>query len=130
LNIVTANGNLSVTGITSFKAKQETTEETVKRIDGTVDRVRFFEGWTGTFMIERRDATLDQYFCQIESNYFSGIADGPISLTETITEQDGSISQFRYRKVLLKLDDAGEWAGDKTVKRTMTFVASRKISLT
>lgn len=129
LNVVTANGTLSITGITSFKSKQEVSEETIKQIDSVVDRVRFFEGWTGTFMVERKDSTLDDYFCQIESNYFRGIQEGPLTITETITERNGNISQYRYRKVLLKLDDAGEWAGDKTVKRTMTFVASRKIKI-
>lgn len=129
LNLVTSSGTLQVTGITSFKSKQETTEEKVKQINGTVDNVRFFEGWSGTFMIERKDATLDQYFCQIEQDYFAGIQDGYVTITETITEQNGNVSQFRYRKVLLKLDDAGEWAGDKTVKRSMSFVASRKINV-
>lgn len=129
LNVVTAGGPLPITGITSFKAKQEVSEETIKQIDSTVDRLRFFEGWTGTFMVERKDATVDQYFCQLESDYFSGVQEGEVTITETITEQDGSISQFRYRKVLLKLDDAGAWEGDKSVKRTITFVASRKIQL-
>lgn len=129
LNLVTANGVLPLIGITSFKTKQETTEEKVKQIDGTVDNVRFFEGWSGTFMVERKDSSLDRYFCQIEADYFAGIQEGEVTITETITERNGSISQFRYRKVLLKLDDAGEWAGDKTVKRTMTFICSRKITI-
>lgn len=129
LNVTTADGPLPITGITSFKSKQETTEETVKQIDGTVDRLRFIEGWTGTFMVERKDATIDQYFCQIEADYFAGVQEGEVTITETITEVNGSISQFRYRKVLLKLDDAGAWEGDKSVKRTVSFVASRKIQL-
>lgn len=129
INVVTADGPLPITGVTSWKAKQETTEVVVKQIDGTVDRLRFFEGWTGTCMVERKDSVIDQYFCQLESDYFAGVQEGEVTITETITEQDGSISQFRYRKVLLKLDDAGAWEGDKSVKRTVTWVASRKIQL-
>lgn len=129
LNVVTATGVLPLSGITSFKSKQETTDEKVKQIDGVVDNLRFFEGWTGTFMVERKDATLDQYFCQIEADYYSGIQEGEVTITETITEQNGAISQYRYRRVLLKFDDAGEWAGDKSVKRTMSFIASRKLRI-
>jgi len=129
LNVVTAQGILPITAITSFKSKQETTEQKVKQIDGTVDTVVFYDGWSGAFMVERKDGTLDRYFCQLEADYFAGIQEGELTMTETITERDGSISQFRYRKVKLKLDDAGEWAGDKTVKRTINFVASRKIQI-
>ncbi|MGH8220886.1 MAG: hypothetical protein ACREUT_20315 [Steroidobacteraceae bacterium] len=130
LNVVTANGVLQITGLTSFKAKQETTEETIKRLDGVIDRLRFYEGWTGTFMLERRDSTVDRYFCQLESDFFSGLTEGEVTITETITERNGALSQFRYRRVLLKLDDAGAWEGDKSVKRTMSFIASRKLVIT
>lgn len=129
LNVITADGVLPITGVTSFQSKQDTTEEKVKRIDGEIDHVRFFEGWSGRFMVERRDSTPDRYFNQIEANYFAGVEEGEVTITETITEESGSVSQYRYRKVLLKFEDGGEWAGDKTVKMTVSFIASRRITI-
>jgi len=31
--------------------------------------------------------------------------------------------------VLLKLEDAGDWAGDATVKQKLSFVASRRVKV-
>lgn len=126
LTIVTASGVLPVKGITSFKSKQDTNEEKIVKIDGVTDHVRFFQGWSGSFVIEREDSTLDDYFSQLESNYYQGITEQPVYITETITEKNGNVTQYRYQKVLLKLDDAGDWAGDRVVKQSLSFVCSRR----
>lgn len=126
LTIVTGSGPLTLNLITGFQSKQETTETNIKGIDGATRFVRFINGWTGGFTLERQDATLDRYFAQIEANFYAGINETPVTLTETITEVDGSVSQFRYLGVLLKYDDAGEYRGDATVKQTMSFVATMR----
>lgn len=67
----------------------------VKRLDGITDHVRFFDGWSGSFDIERQDATLDNYFAQLEANYYAGINESPAQIYETIQEANGAVSQFR-----------------------------------
>ncbi len=129
LVLVTSGGPLHIRGITSFQSKQDTTENKIIKLDGITDHVRFFVGWSGRFMIERKDETLDAYFSQLEASYYAGVNEQYASITETISELDGSISQFRYLKVLLKFDDAGDWRGDTTVKQNMSFVASRRIQI-
>ena len=129
LTVVTGSGPLELTLITAFRSKQDSTEQKIKGIDGITRHVRFMDGWSGTFNLERRDRTVDDYFNQLETDYYAGIDETEVTITETITESDGSVTQYRYRDVLLKLDDAGEWRGDNTVKMSLGFIASRRMTI-
>jgi hypothetical protein len=129
LTIVTQLGPLTLDTITSFKSKQISTVQELILINGDPDHLRFFKGWSGSFDIERASAVLDQYFAFLEQNYFLGIREPAASITQTIQEVNGSISQYRYPGVILSYDDAGEYAGDKSVKQSMTFVSKRRIRI-
>jgi hypothetical protein len=126
LVVQTSNGALSLNKITKFTAKQESTDVRVKRLDGITDRLRFFDGWTGSFDIERQDSVIDDYFAQLEANYYAGINEQPCQIYETHTEPNGTTTQYRHDGVLLKLDDAGEWMGDSTVKISLSWTGSRR----
>ncbi len=119
-------GTLRFNKITEFQSKQDVTDIKVKGIDGITEHVTFADGWSGSFSIERQDATLDKYFSRLEQDYYSGLNRAAATITQTIQEADGSITTFRYLKVVFKLDDAGSWAGDKTVKQKISFMASRR----
>jgi len=80
LVIQTSTGALQPNKITAFKSKQDVTDVRVKRLDGITDHVRFFDGWSGSFDIERQDATLDNYFAQLEANYYAGINESPAQI--------------------------------------------------
>ncbi|MCK4121403.1 hypothetical protein HFK83_03335 [Ralstonia pseudosolanacearum] len=127
LVIQTATGPLQLNKVTSFKSKQDVTDVRVKRLDGITDHVRFFDGHSGSFDIERQDPNVDRYFAQLESNYYAGINEQPAQIYETIQEANGAVSQFRYDGVLMTLADAGNRAGDATIKQSINFVASRRI---
>lgn len=129
LTVVTGGGPLNLSLITNFKSKQDTTEQKIKGIDAITRHVRFFEGWSGSFDLERQDHAADDYFDQLEADYYAGVLETEVTITETITEVDGSVSQRRYREVLLKMDDAGEWKGDASVKQTLSFIASRRVRI-
>ncbi len=126
LDITSTQGPLSFGLITKFTSKPDITDEKIKGLDGITRHVRFPDGWSGSFEIERQGAQLDSYFAQLESNYYAGANEEPCTITETRTEPDGSISQYRYEGVLLKLEEAGDWEGAKTVKQKLSFVASRR----
>jgi len=129
LSIVTGNGPLNLNLITGFQSAPDQAEVKVKGLDGVTRHARFFDGWRGSFNIERADSTVDDYFAQLEANYYAGINEQPASITETITEANGAVTQYRYLNVLLKLDDAGSWAGDQTVKQKLSFVAARRTKI-
>ncbi|MBB5508156.1 hypothetical protein [Paraburkholderia atlantica] len=126
LVIQTPSGPLSLNKITKFTAKQESTEVRVKRLDGITDRLRFFDGWSGGFEIERQDSVVDDYFAQLEANYYAGINEQPCQIYETHTEPNGMTTQYRHDGVLLTLDNAGEWMGDSTVKISLKWTGSRR----
>lgn len=129
LDIVGPNGPLRFNLITKFTSKQSSKEQSIKGLDGITRPVRFFDGWTGSFNIERQDSTLDDFFSQLEANYYAGLNEASVTITETITEVSGAITQYRYVGVMLKYDDAGDWAGDATVKQTVSFIASRRVKV-
>ena len=126
LNVMTPSGQLVINRITGFDCKQETSKTKVKRLDGINDSLRFFEGWSGSFSVERADSIVEDYFVQLEENYYAGLNEQPATILETITNPDGSTSQYRYERVILSLDDAGNWQGDTTVKIKVSFEAARK----
>ncbi|GGY07114.1 hypothetical protein [Paludibacterium paludis] len=126
LDFITPTGPLRLAGLKNFSSKQDLTDKKIKLINGRTVHQRFFDGWSGAFEAERADSTLDDYFCALEDNYFSGNPENPITITETVNEPDGSISQYRFEGVLLKLDDAGAWKADETVPQKVSFVAERR----
>ncbi len=65
-------------------------------IDGIVDFLELPQGWEGSIEVERADNTLDDYFAALEANYYSGKNITTATITETIQEPNGSISQYRY----------------------------------
>ncbi len=129
LSVITGAGALSLDLITGFRSKQDTQQQKIKGIDGVTRHVRFFDGWSGGFNIESQDRTVDDYFNRLEANYYQGIGEGEVTITETVTQADGSVAQYRYREVLLSLDDAGEFRGDASVKQSILFVASRRVTI-
>jgi hypothetical protein len=129
LTIVTAKGPLTLNLITAFTCEQDTSDQMVKGLDGVPRPIRHFNGWRGRFELERADSTLDDYFAGLEADIFSGLSEQPATLTETIAELSGAVSQYRFTGVLLKLDGAGEWRGDQAVRQSLSFIASRRIKV-
>ena len=125
--ILPDGSSLNLGKVTKFTSKQDTTDQKIKGIDGLTDHLRFYEGWSGSFEIERRGPDLDAYFSTLESNYFAGANEAAATMQQTITEPTGAVTQYQFQGVLLKFDDAGDWMGDKAVSQKMSFVATRRI---
>lgn len=126
LDIVTPTGPIRFSMVTKFMSKQDLVDKKIKGLDGITRHLRFPDGWTGSFEIERQDSTADDYFAAQEENYYQGQNELPCTITETIQEVNGSITQYRYVGVLLKFEDAGEWKGDESVKQKVSFVSARR----
>ena len=126
--VILANGNtLRLGKVTSFDAKPNVSETTVKALDGVNDHLRFHEGWNVSMEMERRSSDLDAYWAQIEASYYAGNSELPCTIQQTITEPDGSVTQWRYEKAMLKFDDPGKWSADSTVKQSLSAVCSKRI---
>lgn len=125
--ILPDGSSLPLGKVTGFSSKPDTSTQKIKGLDGVVDNLRFYEGWSGSFTTKRRGPELDSYFAQAESNYYAGADEPPAVLQQTIAEPDGTVSQFRYERVILNLDDAGDWSADKEVDVKVSFMASKRI---
>lgn len=111
--------------ITQADFEPEYEELKSKALDG-VNRFAYLPaGHKMKFEFDRGDATADNYFAQAEDDYFNGVPQDVISITETIQNPDTSISQFRYIGVALKLSKAGMFKGESIVTQTIDAMASR-----
>jgi hypothetical protein len=127
LDINTPDGPMRISKIMSFDAKPKTTSTEITPLNGLTDELLVPKGWTGTFEVERTDATLDKWWAGFEADYFNGVAQPAATVTETIREIDGSSSTFRYTNVILKLESAGKKEGDKTIRQSVSFTARRRL---
>lgn len=112
--------------VTSFNWKPETTKSKIKALDGTIDTLRFWEGGSGTIKAERRNGDIDAYFASLEAAYYAGISEKPCTIQETIAEPDGSVSQYRFERVILDYDP-GTWESDKSVSNGIPFTYGRRV---
>jgi hypothetical protein len=126
VDVIGPTGPVKFTLITQFSSKPVITENKIMGLDGICRYQLLPDAWEGSMELERADNKLDDYFADIEKQYYAGQNLSPGTITETITEPGGGISQYRYEQVQLKLEDAGEWAGDKSVKQKIMFYASRR----
>jgi len=128
-NIQTPSGALTLGGLTKFTSKPETTDKKVKLLNGRTKHLIFPDGWVGSFECERQDSTIDDFIAAQEANYYAGQNLLPSTITETINEVSGAVTQYQYVGVIFKLEDAGDFAGDETVKQKLTFMAETRIKL-
>lgn len=119
--------SLNLGTVTKFSSKQDTTTEKIKALDGKTYHLRYFDGWTGSFEVNRQGPDLDAYFSGLESDYYAGITEGYATIQQTISEPDGSVTQYRFDRCILQLDDAGDYASDKSVMQKVSFMATQRV---
>ena len=83
-------------------------------------------GWKGQLDFDRTDPSIDIYFDNFETAYWSG--GNPLSgtITQTIQEKDGSVTQFVFTGVAMKLSQAGQWKAAEKVSQKIDWSAGRR----
>lgn len=130
LVIVTPTGtlNLPVT-TTGFEARPQYNKVRGVCMDGVNRGFNAPTGWEGSIRLDRSNGVVDDFFAQQEAGYYAGLNTLTASITETITEANGSVSQYRYTDVLLSYDEAGSKTGDAKVPQTIGFFASKRLKV-
>lgn len=129
IDIVTQQGRFAFDIRTDFKSKAMTEKRKSVAADGTIRWAYIPGGWEGSFAFDRADSNVDDFFCEQEALYYAGFPVSTCTITETITNPDGTISQYLYEGVQLSLDNAGDKKGDDLIKGEVGFCASRRLKL-
>jgi hypothetical protein len=129
LDIGSPTGVLRFSIKTGWKATPKYSDVDVNKLDGENDHLFIPKGWDLQFDYERSGNTIDNYFAQAEADYYAGLNALALTVTETIREPNGGVSQFRYTKVQLKYGGNGDFKGDTTVKQTIMGSASRRLKV-
>jgi hypothetical protein len=119
-------GPVKFSNVTGFTKQQISTGIESKGLDG-VDRFgEIPSGWQGTIEIDRANNNLDLAFAFLENLYYSGVNVPASTISETTTEANGTVTQFRFVGVAFKFDNAGDAKGDAKVTQTFSWKASRR----
>ena len=122
----TSQAIIKINAVTGFDAKQMTKRIDVRPLDGPPRFLELPQGWEGTLEVERADGVLDDWIASLETAYYSGGNVAAASITQTITEPDGTTKQYRFDKAVFKLTDAGSWKADASVKMKLDWAASTR----
>ena len=115
--------------LTNFDAKPVYTDLKASPLNSPPVHMSIPSGWKGTAKCDRQNATLDDFAAAYEAAYWAGQNVLTGTITETISEVDGSTSRYKFTNVNLKVTDPGAWAGEKLVDQTLEFEASRRLKL-
>lgn len=115
--------------VTGFSRKQRTQSVEIIKITGETTFMEIPNGWEVTLELERASSLLDDYIAALEAGYYNGQNILGSTLTETITEVSGAVTQYRYTGVAVTFEDAGEWRGNQSVKQRLMCKASRRIKV-
>lgn len=129
---ITLNNNsgfITTCRIKMFSSKQKTSDRETASLDGINRHVVIPMGWEGDIEMERTSNVIDDYIVGIEDSYYSGQNIPTITITETITEASGAVSQYQYQGVVLRYQDAGNWKADEYITLKLNFSAQKREKL-
>lgn len=113
--------------VTGFNAKPLKREEWARPLNSPPQPIYTPDGWRGTIDVDRQDATLDTFQSNLEAAFWGGQNTLSGTVLETITEDDGSITQYQYNSVMYWVEDPGSYRTENLIKQRMEFCAGQRI---
>ncbi|EJN07788.1 hypothetical protein [Herbaspirillum sp. YR522] len=131
LVVVTSRGTLDIppAAITAFSSSPSNGVDQRKGFDGKTRTLVTPGPWQGSLDIDRFNSSVEDYWAQIEADYYAGVNTPYGTIQETIQEPNGGITQYRYEDVALDLKDLGSKTADKAVTIKLDFHASRRTKI-
>lgn len=127
LVVIGPSGQIDLSYVTGFEARQVTRPIRVDRLDGVVMAADLPAGWEGSFEIERGSSEAEDFIASLEAAYYQNASLPASTLYQYINEPDGSVSTYQYSAVVFRLANAGAWRGDAPVRQRLEFFASRRV---
>ena len=122
-------GAQSFSLVTGFSKQQNTTEVRSNALDGITRIAHLPDTWNGTITIDRANSAVDNYFAAREEAYYQGRVQPPCTITETVKEVNGGVTQWRYEGVSFTLSNGGNAQGKDKVEMSIDFIASRRLKV-
>lgn len=129
IRVVSSGVLLASQILTEFHARQIAPRLKSVSIDGKNRYRDIEEGWEGDLRYDRADSVLDDYFAAKEAGRYAGQQPPVVTIVETTTNVDQSVSIFRYEGVTMMMADAGNRTGDAKVDVHVSWAASRRIQI-
>lgn len=122
------SGNvLTLTNVTEFDSKQNSEKIKSAPLNAKVIFAHIPNGWTGTVTFDRQDNSIDEFFAAMEAAYWSNSKTFDGAIFESITELDGTISQYKYEGVTFTFEDAGKKTSQTKITLKLAFEASDRV---
>ena len=128
-DILTPSGVLTLPTLLDFKSKKIDHQTKINPLHGAPINLTFPNGWDGSFNVARKDSTLDDYFAAQEAAQYAGANIAAGTIHQTITEVDGTLSQYMFEGVQLYFSDAGDYKALSDVMQSVSFVASSRLKV-
>lgn len=129
ISIVTPNGPLRVSILTSFNPRQESTNLRSKGIDGNNYFAEIPMGWQIDFKVDKASDNLDAFFAAYEAAYYAGATLQGATISVIISNPDNSISEYQFTGCAFKFDNGGSFAGDQKVEQTFSVRANKRLKV-
>lgn len=129
VTITDTNGIVLTTRTKSISVKQNVIQETTKALDGITRHLNIPGGWDASFEFERTSSAIDDYIIGVENAYYAALTIPLITISFSITEANGGISQYQLIGCVPQYEDGGTWKSDGYVTQKVMFKASQFIKL-
>lgn len=124
-NIFTQFGEFVIPTVISFNVHSNTETPVSTAVDGHIRYVSIPHGFSGTLQADRQNNAIEEYWLSYEKAYYDGLNLLPSTITQTIQEADGSITQLYAYGVMFHNPDFGNWMGTDIIKQSIAFNAER-----
>lgn len=112
--------------VTNFDAKPLKREDVSRPLNSPPKFLYMPDGWRLTIEADRKDASLDQYMADVEQAFWAGAAVNAGTVFQTITEPDGSVTQWQYEGCQFWVEELGNYRADGKVAQRIEGAASRR----
>ena len=115
-------GVLTLPEIIDYDIKPTNHTDSYVNISGRPTHNVIPQGGSGTINLKRVDSTIEDFQAAFEANFYAGAAQLKGTLTETISNPDGSVAQYQCQGVTLMVEDMGTWKGETAVSQNIKFM--------
>lgn len=112
--------------VTKFTKRPLKKEDWSRPLNGPPIPLYMPDGWRGTVDVDRADATLDTFQAALEATYYAGQNTLSGTILESITENNGSNTQYRYDGVMFWIEEPGDAHQDKKIDQKLDWCASTR----